>query len=130
MPPGRHRELIGQSLRFVVAGGVGVGIDVAVLAATGAAGISPYLGRMLSLALMLVSTWWLNRTYTFRTATAPSWRELRDYSVTAMLGVATNYGLYAIVLFATGNKWAGLIVGSIGGALQNFVRMRRLLGAR
>lgn len=129
MPLGRHRELIGQSLRFGVAGGVGVGIDVAVLAATGALGISPYLGRLVSLSLMLISTWWLNRSFTFRTAAAPSWREFRDYCITAMFGVVTNYGLYALVLFATGNKWAGLIVGSIGGALQNFIRMRRLLGA-
>lgn len=128
MPLAPHRELLGQSLRFGIAGGVGVAIDVGVLAATGAAGISPYAGRLLSLALMLISTWWLNRSFTFRTAAAPSWREFRDYCLTAMLGVATNYGLYALVLFATGNKWLGLIVGSIGGALQNFVRMRRLLG--
>ena len=129
MPSSARRELIGQSLRFGVAGGIAVAIDAAVLAGTGALGISPYLGRLVSLSLMLITTWWLNRTYTFRTAAAPSWREFRGYCVTALLGVATNYGLYALVLLATGNKWLGLIIGSIGGALQNFIRMRRLLGA-
>lgn len=119
--------VVGQSARFGVVGAFAVALDALVLALTGAAGMSPYLGRVISLSLMLTSTWWLNRTVTFRTAAPPSWREFRDYCLTMMIGAATNYSVYAAILYTTGNKWLGLIIGSLAGAGVNFVRLRRLL---
>jgi putative flippase GtrA len=121
---------VGQSARFGVVGVIALAIDAAVLAATVAIGWSPYAGRVASLACMVCATWWLNRSLTFRTTAAPSWREFAHYVALAFAGVVINYSLYSLVLWATGDKWLGLLVGTAVTAVFNFFRYRKLFAAR
>lgn len=117
---------VGQSARFGVVGVIALILDAAILAATVAAGWSPYAGRVLSLACMVCATWWLNRRLTFRTRADPSWREFFHYVALAFAGVVLNYTLYSLVLWWTGDKWLGLLVGTAVTAVFNFFRYRNL----
>jgi putative flippase GtrA len=117
---------VGQSARFGVVGIIALAIDATILAATARIGWSPYAGRALSLACMVCATWWLNRRLTFRTQADPSWREFAHYVGLAFAGVVLNYGLYSVILWATGDKWLGLLVGTAVTAVFNFFRYRKL----
>ena len=119
-------SLAAQALRF---GGVGLAtfaLDYGVLAATLAAGASPYAGRVLSIAAAIVFTWALNRWLTFRTAASPSWREFGAYALQSLAGAALNYAVYSAALWAGAPVLAALVLGTGIAAVFNFVRYRAL----
>jgi len=122
----RFPAWVGQSARYGGVGVIALAIDAAVLEAALRLGASPYAGRIVSLSAMVCSTWWLNRRFTFRTATPPSWREFGHYVVLALAGLLLNYGLFVAVTWATGRYWAGLAAGSAAAAVFNFFRYRKL----
>lgn len=120
---------VGQSARYGFVGVIAITIDAAVLATALRCGTSPYAGRLLSLSAMVCSTWWLNRSITFRTTAAPSFREFGHYVLLALAGLLLNYGLYVLATWATGRYWAGLGAGSAAAAVFNFFRYRKLFAA-
>ena len=117
---------VGQSARFGVVGVIALAIDVGVLEMLVRAGMSPYLARVFSLAVMVCATWWLNRTLTFRTQTAPSLREFAHYVMLALAGLALNYGLFSAALWLTGSRWVGIALGTAAAAVFNYIRDREL----
>ncbi len=117
---------VGQSARYGGVGVIALLVDAAVLEIALRFGATPYAGRVLSLAVMVCTTWWLNRTITFRTKSAPSWREFGHYVMLALAGLLLNYGLFVAVTWATGSHWAGLGAGSAAAAVFNFFRYRKL----
>ena len=118
----------GQVARFGIVGGLGFVLDAGVLWLTLRAGASPYAGRVLSIVVTIVFTWWLNRRLTFGTAAAPSWREFGAYVVQSLAGAAVNYAVYAGVLWAGGPVWLALVVGTGIASVFNFFRYRTILG--
>lgn len=117
----------GEILRFGVVGGLGFALDAGVLWLAVTAGASPYAGRVLSIALTIVFTWWLNRRLTFRTAARPTWREFRGYVVQSLAGAALNYAIFSGVLWASGGVLLALVLGTGLASAFNFVRYRALL---
>jgi len=112
---------------FVVVGGLAFLLDAGVLWLTLQAGASPYAGRVLSIAVSVVFTWWLNRRLTFATAAPPSWREFGRYALQSLFGAVVNYAVYAGVIAARGPVIAGLVLGTGVAAGFNFVRYRAIL---
>ena len=125
--PARLPAWAGEAGRFVVVGGLAFVLDAAVLWLMLRAGASPYAGRIVSIAVSIVFTWWLNRRLTFRTAAAPSWREFGAYVVQSLLGAAVNYAIYAGVVAAGAPVAVGLVLGTGVAAVVNFVRYRAIL---
>ena len=117
---------VGQSARYGVVGVIALAIDVSVLEVLVRVGMSPYLARVFSLAVMVCATWWLNRTLTFRTQSAPSLREFAHYVMLALAGLGLNYGLYSAALWLTGSRWVGIALGTAAAAVLNFFRYRKL----
>lgn len=120
---------VGQSARYGGVGFIALLVDAAVLEAALRLGATPYSGRLFSLSVMVCTTWWLNRSITFRTAPPPSWREFGHYVLLALAGLLLNYGLFVIVTRVTGSHWAGLGAGSAAAAVFNFFRYRKLFAA-
>lgn len=118
----------GQAARFVVVGGLAFVLDAGVLWLTLQAGASPYAGRVLSIAVAIVFTWWLNRRLTFATAAPPSWREFGAYALQSLLGAGINYAVYVAVIAAGAPVIVGLVLGTGVAAVVNFVRYRAILG--
>lgn len=117
----------GEVARFGIVGGLGFLLDAGILWLTLRAGLSPYAGRVLSIACAIVFTWWLNRRLTFRTAAAPSWREFRAYALQSLAGAGVNYAIYAGVIAASGPILVGLVLGTGIAAVFNFFRYRAIL---
>ena len=117
-----------EAVRFGVVGGLGFVADAGSLALMMSHGASPYGGRVFSIALAIVVTWWLNRRLTFRTRMPPTWREFRTYAFLALAGAAINYVIYSGVLWAGGGVYPGIVLGTAVAAVFNFVRYRKLLG--
>lgn len=92
-----------QFLRFALVGGIGFGVDVAVLYLLLGAGASLIAGRAGSFLAAATSTWQLNRRYTFTgrpgvagiRATSRQW--LRFVLANAV-GGAVNVGIYAALV--------------------------------
>lgn len=92
-----------QFLRFALVGGIGFGVDVAVLYLLLGAGAGLIAGRAGSFLAAATSTWQLNRRYTFTgrpgvagiRATSRQW--LRFVLANAV-GGAVNVGIYAALV--------------------------------
>ena len=117
----------GQIVRFGFVGGLGFVLDAGVLWLTLRAGASPYAGRVLSIAVTIIFTWWLNRRLTFATAAAPSWREFGAYLLQSLAGAALNYAVYSSAVWAGGAVWLGLVLGTGLASVFNFFRYRTIL---
>jgi putative flippase GtrA len=121
---------VGRQLpRFALAGTAGFVVDAAVLYAALAAGMGYYSGRAVSFFVAVVTTWLINRTWTFEARrTRPTVAEFARYFAAMALGGAVNYATYAIVVSVLPRApWlplAGVAAGSIAGLGVNFATAR------
>lgn len=86
-------------LRFVLVGGVGFCVDAGLVYILTRSGLSPLLARVPALTAAIVTTWLLNRAYSFRVETPRSAAELTRYSVVALTSAALNFAIYAVLTF-------------------------------
>lgn len=117
--------MIGQFVRFGIAGTFGFLVDAAVLYTALMCGTGPYVGRAISFLCAAFVTWQINRRTTFSGECTHSWlHEWLRYLAAMSLGGACNYGSYVAALNALPqSKLAPLIalaVGSIVGLFVNF----------
>lgn len=122
------RGLLAQIARFGIAGVLAAMVDYGLLQSAIAMGLGPRAARVPSIGGAMVFAWWLNRRFTFRTPVPPSWAELAAYCSTAAVGALISYGLYAGLLWAGAGLAAAFVVGTIAGAVFNFLRYRIILG--
>jgi len=110
------RSHAGQLARFLVVGSVGFVVDaVALLLMVHVVGLSPIWSRIPSLILALTTTWWLHRSFTFRSpqrraATAGEW--LR-FVLANGLGNALNLALYWIMVASGWSLLIALTIASV-----------------
>jgi putative flippase GtrA len=120
--------------RFVVTGGVGFAVDsLTLLALVHGAGWQPQLARAASIAVAMLSTWLLNRLWTFRsTAAGKSARdigaEFLAYCSVQLTGAAASYAIYSVVVALKGPDPVQLMVavgaGSAGALMINYIGAR------
>lgn len=121
-----------EVLLFGAVGAAGFVVDAAVLyLLKGSLGL--FGARIPSFLCAVVTTWWLNRTFTFRERSSglDASTEFRRYLVLMLLGGAVNYLVFALflALFAIFRAYPvlGVAAGSIAGMGANLVMSRRLL---
>jgi putative flippase GtrA len=119
-----------QLPRFLVAGSVGFLVDAGVLYAALAVGLDYYSGRVASFLAAVVTTWLINRNWTFEAGGRQSKAaEFARYFSAMALGGAVNYAVYAlIVAVAPRTAWlplAAVAAGSIAGLGVNFATARQ-----
>ncbi len=119
-----------QLPRFAVAGTVGFVVDAGVLYAALAGGLDYYSGRVASFFAAVVTTWLINRNWTFEVGRRQSkLAEFARYFSAMALGGAVNYAVYAlIVATAPRTAWlplAAVAAGSIAGLGVNFATARQ-----
>ena len=92
----RFRAGTGQFLRFCVVGGVGFGVDAAVLLLlVGAVGLNPMAARFASFGCAVFATFELNRRWAFAGATPqPYIQRLAAYLGVQGVGFLFNFGVY------------------------------------
>lgn len=119
-----------QFLHFCVAGTLGFLVDAGVVQAlVGFAGADPFIARIASVALAVLTTFSYNRQVTFRGQRSARWgRELGRYLLGNAAGLSVNYAAYAASLLAWSElrDWpaAAVAIGSLAGMLVNFAAAR------
>lgn len=105
-------------LRFSVVGTIGFLVDSGVLmAVTQLLGMGPLAGRILSFAVAVTVTWYLNRRVTFRATSRPTGSEWLRYAGLTAFGALINIGVYRLVLALAGVTPSTMIAGVAAGSL-------------
>lgn len=115
-----------QIFRFIIAGGLGFGVDAGALYLAMWLGADFYLGRGLSFLAAATFTWLFNRMLTFRRSRKPGriYVEWFRYMFAMLIGGSVNYGVSAWMYrdCPIAYQWPVLAVamGSIAGMGLNF----------
>lgn len=114
---------------FALVGAVGFIVDAGGLYAALAVGLDYYGGRLVSFCAAVLTTWLLNRQWTFAARRVnPSLADFARYFGAMALGGAVNYATYAIVVATLPRAaWlplAAVAGGSIAGLGVNFATAR------
>ena len=118
--------LMGQSIRFGVVAPLIFLVDFGVLSLLVRVGVPPLLGRLGSLGASVCVGFLVNRAFTFRAAGRPTGGEFARYVAAAALGIAVNYGLFALAYKAGLAHWAAILSGMLAAALVTFTRFRAI----
>ena len=114
-------------LRFGMVGVAGFAVDYTVLhALVSFAGVGPYAGRLVSFPIAVLATWLLNRSFTFRHATAHGpLRQAMFYVAVQIAGGVANIAVYsaaiALVPALKEALFVPLAFGSAAGLCLTFV---------
>lgn len=119
-------------MSFGAVGAAGFAVDTAVLYLLRDS-LGPLGARVPSFLAAVVTTWWLNRSFTFRHRASglDKGKEFRRYLALMLMGGTVNYAVYAALLL--GLDWfraypiAGVAAGSIAGMAVNLATSRMLL---
>lgn len=120
--------------RFLVAGAVGFVVDsLTVLALVNGGGWQPLPARIVSIVVAMISTWLINRLWTFRAAAAGKTTggigaEFLAYCSVQLTGAAASYAVYAIVITLIGHAPLQLMTAVAAGSASAL--MINYLGAR
>lgn len=120
---------------FGLVGIAGLAVDSAILLALNG-WLGPYVARLFSFAAAVLTTWVLNRRFTFSTRQSGVglWYELGRYFVAMLGGGAVNYATYAALVAGTAMvaRWPvlGVVAGSLAGMGVNFTLARLFVFAQ
>jgi putative flippase GtrA len=120
-------QLAGQLARFGIVGGLAFGIDAVILAGLVELGLTPFVGRIGSIAVAIVFTWLMNRRLTFKVEAPPSWREFAHYVAISLMGASINYLVFSAATLGKAPMLLALALGTACAMGFNFVRYRALL---
>lgn len=119
-----------ESAGFAVVGTVGFMVDAGVVSLLAALGSGPWLARLVSFTAAVITTWQLNRRYTFkhRQLRHTEKRSFGSYMAACLVGGGLNLGTYALLvsqlpLFAH-YLFLAVAAGSIAGMGANFLLAR------
>jgi len=110
---------------FISIGGLGFLVEAAIITGAGASpwAVPALMARVFSFPCAVALTWWLNRTYNFRSISNPL-AEGGRYMVTQVAGAVANLGVFAlgVRLFPLLDQWpvVALGVGACAGLAVNF----------
>lgn len=117
------RRHAAQLARFLVVGGVGFLVDAAaLLLMVHGAGLSPIWSRIPSLLIALTTTWWLHRSFTFRSPArpAPAAAEWLRFVASNGLGNGLNLALYWLMVTSGWSLLVALAVASVAAVAINY----------
>ncbi|MDH3265071.1 MAG: GtrA family protein [Paracoccaceae bacterium] len=128
----KKREHLRHVTGFAIAGGLAFLVDAGVLTfAVSALDLRPEVARVPSFLAAVVTTWLINRRYTFRTSRAPSLAEFLRYLWAMSVGLAVNYAVFVTVLHLSDTAAAlpvlALVPATLSGMVVNFLTSRRIL---
>jgi len=103
---------------FVLVGAIGFAVDAGLTMAIAYAGVSYIAARIPAIALAMLTTWLLNRRFTFRVRQQKSFSEAMRYALVALVSALLNFLLYSWLVKM--GIWAPLAVAIATGTLMGF----------
>lgn len=127
-----NKTTLREIFSFAIVGFIGFGVDSGLLYLLKPA-LGHYGGRAISFFLAVVTTWLLNRLFTFKfkKTNKSLLAEFLQYLMMMLAGGSANYGVYAglvtISPFVYGYPIIGVAIGSIAGMAINYLQLRLLM---
>ncbi len=90
---------------FALVGAAGAVVDIGTLQALIGLGVSPFVARVVSIALAMACTFALNRRFTFERSGRSIADEGARYLAVAISAAGVNYGVFAAILLAAPALW-------------------------
>ena len=114
---------------FAIAGLSGFVIDAGLTEALAASGVSPYLGRILAVAVAITVTYTINRNFTWKERRARVSGRRARYLAVSLASIGANYLVFAAVLALLSGLRPVLAVaaGTSVGMVMNFVGYSRFV---
>ena len=114
---------------FALAGFSGFLVDAGLTEALAGLGISPYLGRVLAVAVAIVVTYTINRNYTWRERRAPVPGRRMRYLAVSLVSISANNLTFAAALAALPGLRPVIAVaaGTGVGMVMNYIGYSRLV---
>jgi len=114
-----------QGLRYLVVGGIGFVVDAGIIWGLVQGGMNPWFARLFSFSVAVLTTWWLNRMWTFAESRSRNvGSEAGAYFLVQIAGALTNFAVYSLVLAFIAptptNAVIALAFGSAIGLIVNF----------
>ncbi len=110
--------------RFIVVGVIGFIIDAAVLYAMLALSVNHFAGRLVSFLFAVLTTWRINRRYTFEPRDQSALTEFGRYLVAMSGGAIVNFIAYSVAMMLLSKSWLtpalAVGIGSLAGLTVNF----------
>jgi putative flippase GtrA len=125
------QEHAGAFVKFSVVGVIGFLVDAAVLfASMRYLGAGPLAGRAASVPAAMISTWLLNRAFTFAVRRRASAREAARYALAKGAGLLANLSIYSAIVFLipqNGYPLMALVAATGAAAILNFALLRKFV---
>lgn len=120
-----------QIVKFAVTGLIGFSVDSGLLYVLIQTGLTPYTSRAVSIPAAMLTTWVINRTWSFQPSDMRWYVELTKYMGVAGFAALINYGVYALALqFIAGITpfWALVLASTIAMFVSYFGYGRVVFG--
>jgi len=112
----------GRFFRFAIVGVIGFGVDAGVVAALiRVLAVDAYQARICSYFFAAATTWWLNRRFTFHSASPPAREFLTFLLASAIIAWRGSGGWIPVIAVA---------IGSLAGLFTNFFLSSKLVFAK
>ena len=116
---------------FGAVGVIGFAVDAIILfIAIAFAGAGPFSGRFISISAAMMTTWYLNRTLTFRVKSDNLVSEVARYAFAKAVGLLANLSIYSAIVLLTPDRaypLFALIAASGASLVINFGLVRRFV---
>lgn len=112
-------------VRFLLVGGIGFVVDAGLVYLLTSHGTPPVAARVPAISAAILTTWLLNRSFTFRVSARRSRAELARYIIVALSSAALNFGLYSVLTLLGVAPVAAVALATAALLLYSFVGYRR-----
>ncbi|CAN1525390.1 COG2246 Predicted membrane protein [Caulobacteraceae bacterium] len=116
--------------RFVVVGGLAFVLDAGLVFAFVHLGLDVYLSRALSLIVVVLFTYVLNRQATFAATGWPSLQEVAAYVAASLIGLVINYLVFVGAIWVKLPLLLAMAAGTIVASTFNFLAYGKIFKAK
>jgi putative flippase GtrA len=116
-----HGARPARLLRFAVVGAIAFVLTGAILFALLRVGVPTWVAQVPAIGVGLVTTYVLNRSFTFRAAEGASPAEFTRYVATSATGAAVNYLTFLLAIGVGLSPFIALVAGTATGMVTNFL---------
>lgn len=117
-------------LRFVGVGGLAFALDAGLVFSMVHLGLDKYLSRALSLVVVVLFTFVLNRWATFGAKAPPTWGELFAYVAASLIGLLINYVVFVGASWIKVPLLLAMAAGTLVASTFNFLAYGKIFKAK
>ena len=113
------RNISKEFFKFSVVGVTALIFETCLIFVLYKIGIDPKYGRIISIPLAILLTWYLNRTFTFKNKNQKKIKQYGKYFFVIIFGISINYSIYLYVLQLMEERQFSYVIAICCGSLSS-----------